>query len=202
MQIRNRGPKLYETERMIAEYRRILDACELTMGPWNERLEEEFAELTGVRYGVSCSSGGDAFTLILAALKYRRDARRVFIPTNTHLATISPAMMLGMETQLVDVDENMVLDLAAVVPLLERNDVLCLVTIGGWLPESLREHAEEIGKRGALVVLDAAHGHGAAYDGRPLGGMGDGRVVLILCEQAGLWWRGRDRHYGRPRAGP
>ena len=172
MRIRNRGPKLYDSELMVAEYRKILDACELTIGPWNERLEREFAALTGVRYAVTCSSGGDAFMMILAALKYRRRGRRVFIPTNTHLATVGPAMMLGMAINLVDVNHDMLVDLSKVVPALQRNDILCIVATGGWLPEDLKDHMEEIGRRGATVVIDAAHAHGAVYCGKPVGSWG------------------------------
>lgn len=171
MYIRNQGPKLYDIEYMVKEYRRILDSCELTVGSWNETLETEFAQLTGVRYGITCASGGDAFTMILLALKHR-GVKRIFIPTNTHLATINPAMILGLEVEIVDVNGDMLIDLHNVVPELERNDILCIVTIGGWLPSDLQDQIEEIEKRGAIIVLDAAHAHGAVYNGKPVGSWG------------------------------
>lgn len=172
MRIRNQGPKLYDVDFMVEEYSKILKSCELTVGPWNETLESEFAQLTGVRYGITCSSGGDAFTMILAALKYCRGVKRIFIPANTHLATVNPAMMLGLDIEIVDVNQDMLIDLPNVVPKLERNDVVCVVTIGGWLPEDLKDHIEEIENQGAIIILDAAHAHGAVYNGKPVGAWG------------------------------
>lgn len=172
MRVRNCGPKLFDVDQMVEEYGRILAACALTTGQWNEVLEREFAETCGVRYAVSCSSGGNALMMTLLAMKQHRKIERVFVPANTHLATISPAMILGLEVKIVDVNDDMLMDLPSVVPMLDRNDVLIVVAIGGWLPEDLVDNLEAIQLRGATLLLDAAHAHGAVYSGMPVGSWG------------------------------
>lgn len=172
MRIKNRGPKLYDTDLMIEEYRKILNSCHLTTGEWNELLEKEFSVYSEVDFGISCSSGGDAFTMILLALKQRRGVKRVFIPSNTHLATINPAMMLGLEIVITDINQDMLMDLPSVVPQLQRNDVLCLVAIGGFLPGDLVDYIGEIETKGATIIIDAAHAHGSCYAGKSVASWG------------------------------
>lgn len=172
MNVRNRGPQLFDVERMVEEYRGILARCELTIGPWNHTLEDEFAATAGVRYAVTCSSGGDALMMILIALKHMYHARRVLISANSHVATASSAILLGFEVELMDVDDDLLLDLTGVIERVERNEVVIVTAIGGWLPERLSEVIDVIQKKGAFVVLDAAHAHGVSYAGRPIGAWG------------------------------
>ncbi len=160
---------MFDIDLMVEEYRKVLETCQLTTGGWNETLETEFAHMTGVRYGITCSSGGDALTMILSALKQNYGVKRVFVPANTHLATVNPVIMLGLQLEIVDVNPDMLIDLSQVVPKLERNDVVCIVAIGGWLPADFKDTIEDIESKGALIVLDAAHAHGAVYSGKPVG---------------------------------
>lgn len=138
--------------------------------------------------GALCGSGTQALQLALREAKRRAGDAPVALPAFTCYDIASAAVGAGVRVALYDVDPD---TLAPQPASLER--VLaagaCAVVAGPlygvpleW--EALRELAD---RHGALLIEDAAQGHGASWRGRPLGSLGD---LAVLSFGRGKGWTG------------
>ncbi len=64
------------------------------LGPACERLEQQLAQLSGVRHGVACASGSDALLLSLMAFDIG-PGDEVIVPSFTFFATASAVWRVG-----------------------------------------------------------------------------------------------------------
>jgi perosamine synthetase len=158
--------------------RRYVDECFDTnrissAGSFVTRFEDAFAAAVGCRYGVACSSGTAALHLALGAAGVG-EGDEVLMPTFTMVATPNAARMLGARPVLVDAEPDTwnlaVEQLAAKVT--PRTRAIVPVHIYGHPVDMDPVRALAEG-HGLVVVEDAAEAHGAAYHGRPAGGLGD-----------------------------
>jgi dTDP-4-amino-4,6-dideoxygalactose transaminase len=162
------------------------------------RLEERIAAAAGVRHAVACASGTGALQLGLLAHGIG-PGDRVITPAYSFIASASTIALTGAEPVFVDVDEETAtLAPAAVASALSADDrpvrallpahLFCNLADMAALRRLARDH-------GALLIEDSAVSLGAVIDGRPagsagdlgvysffpgkpLGGIGDGGVVL------------------------
>src|ERR1022692_4168893 len=125
----------------------ILTTGALTLGPYTKQFEEAFAEAHEAAHAVAVASGTAALEISL-----RAGGRPVFADIDAATFALSPDTITAALTP----------DTAAVV----------LVHIAGLISP----HADEIRllceQRGITLVEDAAHAHGATYDGRFAGSFG------------------------------
>lgn len=170
MLVKNAGPSLYDKSEMLEAIKGILDSVWLTTGEYNEKLESEFAKSNGVRYGVSCNSGGMALALLLALL--RKERTTLFVPANTHVATVSAGLLLGYEVVVCDVTSEMMLDINDPVFRPDSKSVVILVSIAGFLPSNTIEIETVVANSGAVLLVDAAHAHGSKFCCRGAGSFG------------------------------
>jgi dTDP-4-amino-4,6-dideoxygalactose transaminase len=138
--------------------------------------------------GALCGSGTQALQLALLEARRRGGDAPVALPAFTCYDIASAAVGAGVRVALYDVDPD---TLAPDPASLER--VLAAgagVVVAGPLYgvplewDALREMA---GRHGALLVEDAAQGHGAAWRGRPLGSLGE---LSVLSFGRGKGWTG------------
>jgi len=159
-----------------AAIRRVLDSGHYILGPEVEAFEREFAGYLGVAHAVAVASGTDALELALRAAGVR-PGDGVATVANTASATVAAIELAGAEAVLVDVDaQTMTMDPAA----LERR----LAAAGGppiraVVPVHLYGHPADLPRivelarrHGLAVVEDCAQAHGAAIQGRRVGGWG------------------------------
>jgi dTDP-4-amino-4,6-dideoxygalactose transaminase len=171
MIVRNAGPTLFAQDEILRDLKEVLQTCWLTTGAWNERLEKGFAQLNDVRYGITCGSGGQALALVLALLQ--KDGRTTcYVPVNTHVASVSSAILMGYDVRICDVTAEMMLNIDDPLFQPDERSVVVLVSIGGFLPSNTKEIARKVADAGGILVLDAAHAHGTEFDGRPVGSYG------------------------------
>ena len=78
----------------------------LSMGSLCRRFEEEFAAWLGRRHAIFVNSGSSANLLMWAAAKHLRKGRWVTAPAAAWSTTVSPAMQLGFQVELHDVDAD------------------------------------------------------------------------------------------------
>jgi len=166
--------KLFFPEESKEEFRdcvkQILDSGRLTLGPFTEKFEKEWARYVGVKHAVAVSSGTSALYIIY---RYLRDQglSDITIPTNTFAATASAAIQAGLKVRLRDMDED-AKGLAKVV-----------VHIGGY-PELIPENG--------LIIEDACHAHGSLLCGQTLGSFGYASAFsfyptkLMACGEGGM----------------
>ena len=158
----------------------ILASGALTLGPHTHEFEAAFAAAhTGPRgpspdgpHAVAVASGTAALTIALLALGVR--GREVVVPANTFYATAAAVLQAGARPVFADVDAgtfalNAATTAAALTP---RTAAVVAVHIGGLIPPQIDELRVLCDERGIALVEDAAHAHGATFDGRFAGSFG------------------------------
>lgn len=136
-------------------------------------LEREFAELTGVDHCAGIANGTAAITLALSALGIGA-GDEVLVPALTFIGTPLGVVHAMAVPVFVDVDPvtfNMdpASAAAAVSP---RTRAIVVVHLHG-LPAEMAELRELADRHGLALVEDAAQAHGATYEGRAAGSLGD-----------------------------
>lgn len=135
--------------------------------------EREYAEHVGCSHAVALANGTVALELALYALDIGAGAE-VVVPSRTFIATASCAVMRGATPVIADIDpvsQNITADSIRAV-LSPRTRAIIVVHLAGWpcdmdpIMELAREH-------GLKVIEDCAQAHGASYEGRPVGSIGD-----------------------------
>jgi perosamine synthetase len=158
----------------------MLASGALTLGPYTRKFEAAFAAAhTGPRppspggpHAVAVASGTAALTIALLALGVR--GREVVVPANTFYATAAAVLQAGARPVFADVDAgtfalNAATTAAALTP---RTAAVVAVHIGGLIPPQIDELRALCDERGIALVEDAAHAHGATFDGRFAGSFG------------------------------
>jgi dTDP-3-amino-3,4,6-trideoxy-alpha-D-glucose transaminase len=160
------APVMEAVERVVRSGRYIL-------GEETAAFESEFAAFVGATCAIGVGSGLDAITLALRALGIG-SGDEVIVPANTFIATWLAVAHTGAVPVGVDpivgqwnLDPARVAD--AVTP---RTAALIPVHLFGQ-PADLAELLAVADKHGLAVVEDAAHAHGACYNGRRIGAHGD-----------------------------
>lgn len=185
-------------------------------GSFIREFEARFAAACGTRYGIACANGTVAMHLAMATLGLEADDE-VIIPTFTMIATANAVTYCGAKPVLVDMEPNYwQMDIEQVArKITPRTKAIVPVHIYGH-PTDMDPLMELAQHHGILVIEDAAEAHGAAYKGRPTGGLGDaagfsfygnkiittgegGMVTTNNREIAKLAWNLRDHAFSSER---
>jgi perosamine synthetase len=144
----------------------------LTLGPRTREFEEAFALRHHVAHAIAVSSGTSALEIIFRSLDVK--GREVVIPTNTFFATAAAAVHAGGVPRLADVSPDTLALSAETLEaaLTPRTAVVVLVHIGGFITPEIDAIRSICDRRGIILVEDAAHAHGASFDGRAAGTFG------------------------------
>lgn len=157
---------------LLGDFESILRSGVLTMGPYLERFECEFAGSVGVRHAVGMSSGTAPLE---TALRFWDVAGgEVVMTTNTFMATVHAAVLAGATPVLADIDPGALSSrLDQIRPLVgARTRAVVVVHVGGRIVPDAAEIAAFCAGRGLPLLEDAAHAHGARLDGRQAGSLG------------------------------
>jgi perosamine synthetase len=142
-------------------------------GAFVGKFERMFAEFCGVRYAVATSNGTTALHLTLLALDIGA-GDEVIVPSLTFIATANAVAYVGAQPVLVDSEpETWNMDPArieeAITP---RTRAILAVHLYGH-PADMGAIMEIAARHGLAVIEDAAEAHGARFQGRVVGGIGD-----------------------------
>jgi len=153
--------------------RRVLAHGRFVLGPEVEAFEEEFARYAGRRFGIGVGSGTEALHVALLACGVGPGDEVVTV-SHTAVATVAAVELTGARPVLVDVDaETCSLDPVLVERALSpRTKAIVPVHLYG-APAEMSPILELARRRGLRVVEDCAQAHGAVYDGRRVGSLGD-----------------------------
>ena len=154
-------------------YRRVASANQFILGPELEAFEREFASYCGSRHCIGTGNGLDALTLALASADIG-PGDEVIVPAQTFIATWMAVSHAGAKPVPVDVapgSHNIAIDqLEAAIS--HRTRAIIPVHLFGR-PADM-DSINTIAKRHSLFVLeDAAQAHGARYQGKRAGNLGD-----------------------------
>jgi dTDP-4-amino-4,6-dideoxygalactose transaminase len=165
----------YETIRdeIATAFQRVFDDTAFTGGPFVEQFEKEFASFCRGEYAIGVSSGTAALWMALTGLGIGPGDEVITVP-NTFVATVEAICLCGAKPVLVDVEEatynmNPALIEAAITP---RTKAIIPVHLFGQMADM--DPIMAVAKsHGLLVIEDACQAHGAEYQGRPAGSIGD-----------------------------
>lgn len=135
--------------------------------------EREFAAYCGTTYAVGVANGTDALELTLRAWDLG-PGDEIIVPANTAVMTALAVTHAGARIVLVDADdETGLIDPNAVeAAITPATRAVVPVQLYGH-PAEMRRIGEIARRAGVRVLEDAAHAHGAAYEGHRCGGLAD-----------------------------
>lgn len=160
-----------------AEEQRLL--ATLRSGKWGrlqgaevDTFEQAFAAQHGCRHGIAVVNGTVSLRIGLLAAGIRA-GDEVIVPPYTFLSTATAVVEANAVPVFADVDPlTYNLDPAAVeAAITPRTRALIAVHFAG-LPADMSALMALAAKHGLTVIEDAAHAHGASYQGRPAGSLG------------------------------
>ncbi len=151
----------------------------LRSGAWGgysskiKELEDEFRQLHRVRHAVSCCNGTVAIETVLRVLRIGC-GDEVIVPPFTFIATATAVLLCHASPVFVDIDPiTLNLDPAAVeAAITPRTRAIIVVHFGGC-PADMDALTAVSRRRGIALIEDAAHAHGAAWRGVPVGNFGE-----------------------------
>lgn len=156
-----------------AAYQRVMESGWYLLGKELEAFEAEFAAYCGVRHCVGVGNGLDALHLILRGYGIG-PGDEVIVPAHTFIATwlgvtFAGAIPVPVETDpsTYNLDPNRIE--AVITP---RTRAIMPVHLYGQ-PADMDPINAIAQKHGLKVIEDAAQAHGACYNGRRTGGLGD-----------------------------
>jgi dTDP-4-amino-4,6-dideoxygalactose transaminase len=194
-----------EVEGIIADWNKLVQSTEFTLGPFVERFEKEFAEFIGCKHVISTNTGTDALILALKALGVGPGDEVISVPI-TFFATIGAIVAVGARPVFVDIDDRYQMDInhiqKAITP---RTKAILPVHWAGASPDmqAIMTIAEDLGLK---VVEDACMAPGGDIHGKhpgtfghanawsmhplkPLNVMGDGGMVSTNDDDIADWMR-------------
>lgn len=152
---------------------RVFERGWFILGPELKAFESDFARYLDVGYCVGVNSGTDALFLALRALGVG-PGHEVVTVANTATPTVSAIRMAGAKPVFVDVlEDTQTLDPSLIEPAItSRTRAILPVHLYGY-PAEMGEILQVAKRHKLFVVEDACQAHGAKYDGRMVGGLGD-----------------------------
>jgi len=151
----------------------VLDSCAFAGGPFVKKFEEDFAKYCGCTHAVGVSSGTSALWTALLALGIGEGDEVITTP-NTFIATAEAISFCGAKPVFVDIDKRyytMNPDLLEAAITKETKAVIPVHLFGQMA--DMDAIIEIAAKHGLYVIEDACQAHGAEYNGRRAGSIGD-----------------------------
>ena len=142
-------------------------------GSEDESFEKEFAEYCCTQYCVGVGNGLDALMLALKAFGVGK-GDEVIIPSNTFIATALAVSYVGADPILVEPDiQTFTIDSSLIErAVTERTKAIIPVHLYGQACDM--DPIMRIAKKHNLIVIeDCAQAHGALYNGKKVGSIGD-----------------------------
>lgn len=150
----------------------VLERASFILGPQVEQFERDYAHFVGSRFCIGVESGTAALKLALQALGIGPNDE-VVMPANTYIASALPVSALGALPVFVDMGHDYLIDSAAVeAAITPRTRALMPVHLYGQVVPM--QPILDIARRHDLrVIEDASQAHGARWQGRRAGSIGD-----------------------------
>lgn len=168
-----KAPYLELQSELDEAYRRVMESGQYILGDEVQAFEAEYAAYCGVKHCVGVGNGLEALHLILRALGIG-PGHEVIVPANTYIATWLAVSYAGATPVPVEPDARTynldpALVEAAVTP---KSRAILPVHLYGQ-PADMQPLVEIARQHGLKVIEDAAQAHGAVYEGRKAGALGD-----------------------------
>ncbi len=151
----------------------VLNSGRYILGEQNKIFEQNFANYCGVKHCISCANGLDALNLIIRGYGFGA-GDEIIVPANTYIASILAISENNCTPVLVEPDiktYNINPDLIE-EKITDKTKAILIVHLYGQAVQM--EKILKIAKKYNLKVIeDSAQAHGAMYDGKRTGSLGD-----------------------------
>jgi len=150
-----------------------LQSEKLVMGESVYKFEEEFARYCGTRHAVSTASGTAALQIALQSMGIEESGEIITTPFS-FFATSNAVIHAGAQPRFADLEKDgFNLDPEKVeLKLTPKTRAIIPVHLYGH-PSRMHELRDLADDKGIRIVEDACQAHGAEYDGRRVGSLGD-----------------------------
>jgi dTDP-4-amino-4,6-dideoxygalactose transaminase len=156
---------------------RVIDSGWYIQGNECKEFEKEFATYCGTKYCIGVANGLDALTLIIRAYKemgIMQDGDEIIVPANTYIASILAISENNLIPVLVEpdimtynIDPSLIEE-----KITKKTKAIMAVHLYGQVAEM--DAINAIAKKYNLKVIeDSAQAHGAVYNGKRTGNLGD-----------------------------
>jgi dTDP-4-amino-4,6-dideoxygalactose transaminase len=136
-----------------------------------ERFERRYADYLGVKHFALAASGSQALAAAMTAVGLG-PGDEVIVPAHTYMATATSVLAVGAIPLIVDIDETLTIDPAAVEAAIGPR-TRAVIAVHMWGAACDMDAIMAIADRHGLVVIeDACQGVGGGYKGRKLGSIG------------------------------
>lgn len=156
-----------------AKIKNILDSGWYLLGKENETFENNFAKFCGVKHAIGAANGLDALNLIIKAYGFK-SGDEIIVPANTYIASILAISENGCTPVLVEPDINTYNINPDLIEekITENTKAIMVVHLYGQAVQMTK--IWELAKKYNLKIIeDSAQAHGAVYQGRKTGNLGD-----------------------------
>ena len=152
---------------------RVLDSSQFILGEEVAAFEREFAAYCGAQHAVGVNSGTSALHLALLAAGIGPGVEVITVPF-TFVASVAAIEYAGATPVFVDVDERTYTLAPGQLEraITGRTRAIMPVHLYGH-PADMDPILDVARRHGLVVIEDAAQAHGAEYNGRRCGSMGD-----------------------------
>lgn len=156
-----------------AAIKRVLDSGWYLLGKEDDAFEQNFAQFCGVKHAIGVANGLDALNLIIKGYGFK-EGDEIIVPANTYIASILAISQNGCTPVLVEPElrtYNINPDLIE-EKITEKTKAIMVVHLYGQAVEM--EKIWALAKKYNLKVIeDSAQAHGAMYQGKRVGNLGD-----------------------------
>jgi len=183
-------PVTGETDRRLLS--EVVESKEWISGKKRNEFEHIFAEDCGVKHCFAVANGTVSLELILRGFEIGR-GDEVILPPYTFIATLSSIVFAGATPVFADIDEGTynISPAAVEEKITARTKAIVAVAIGGCPPDldALTVIAK---KHGIKLIVDAAQGVGAVWNGKSICAYGDAASVScqntknLTCGEGGI----------------
>jgi perosamine synthetase len=157
----------------LAAVKEVFKSGILVQGEKTKLFESEFAEYVGVKHAIAVSNGTTALDVSLKALGISHSDEAI-TPAFSFVASSNCILYQGAKPVFADIDpKTFNIDPSDVERKITKKTkaIVCAHLFGQ--PAAMRELRETAEKHNIALVEDAAQSHGAEYDGKKVGGIGD-----------------------------
>jgi dTDP-4-amino-4,6-dideoxygalactose transaminase len=168
-------------EEVLAEISQVLDGMQLFLGKNVQSLESNFAAYCGTGFGIGVGSGTDALHIALRACGIG-PGDEVITVSHTFIATVEAILLAGARPVLVDIDaDTYTMDPSQIEKKInKRTKAIIPVHLYGH-PANMGPILEMAKAFNLKVIEDACQAHGAEYQGRRTGSLGDIGCFSFYC---------------------
>ena len=166
---------------ILEAWKGILDSGMFIQGKYVEEFEKLFAEYCGTKHAIATNSGATSLEVMLRATGYTN--RKILVPTQTFVASVSAIVRSDNTPVIVDVDPTTHLLTLDLIKDNVDNDTLgvMLVHMAGMLPPDYKEIKEYCDKNNLLLFEDASHAIGAYIDSTRAGNLGTAAAFSLFA---------------------